>query len=130
MEIPQSLMILLSSDVLSRDLLLRNPPTESTVFPKPGAEPMVQWSGGYDVFNMLLELLADNWLGVAAQISVISVNAGGTGRRNITVYSSVYINRINYLGNTIYGTYVQYVGRFLRFAWSHEYVSGPRLMGT
>ncbi len=47
---------------------------------------------------LMLELLADNWLGVAAQISVIPVNAGGTGRGNITVYNTVYINRINLSG--------------------------------
>ena len=56
----------------------------------------------------VLELFADNWLGAAAQMSVLPVNAGGTGRRNITVYSTVYINGINCLANTIYGAYVQY----------------------
>ena len=60
-----------------------------------------------------MELLADNWLGAAAQMSVLPVNAGGTGRRNITVYSTVYINGINCLTNTIYETYIRYVGRFL-----------------
>ncbi len=61
----------------------------------------------------LLELLADNWHGAAAQIPVLPVSAGGTGQRTITVYSTVYINGINYLTNTIYRAYVQYVGRFL-----------------
>ncbi len=61
----------------------------------------------------MLKLLADNWLGTAAQISVLPVSAGGTGHRNITVYSTVYINGINCLTNTIYGAHIQYVGRFL-----------------
>ncbi len=51
--------------------------------------------------KQLLELLADNWFGAAAQIPVLPVGAGGRGHCNITVYSTVYINRINYLTNTV-----------------------------
>ncbi len=48
----------------------------------------------------MLELLAANWLGAEAQVSVVPVNAGGTGRRSITMYSTAYINGTNCLTST------------------------------